>query len=292
VGLPLALAGAALGAGASTASTLSARASADDALYAQAATVARLVDATVDRRGRGTAGRREIRSIAKASGAQVRLASSARMPAPGGHGMRTYGFQLASVPGRAVAVSVSDQPVRDATSRALLWAGLAALAAFALLALLAGRLLRSQVVRPLGAVRERMKHLRDFGAPGGPAVQGASEIVQLAGGIDGVASSIADLANQAATDPLTGAANRRAFDAAMSTELARAKRHDASLALVIFDFDGFKEINDRHGHAVGDDLLREVAHKLQGQLRVSDVLARVGGDEFALILPDMRPERA
>src|SRR5918997_1113222 len=88
VGLPLALAGAAIGAGAGTASTLSARASADDALYAQAATIARLVDTTVDRRGRGAAGQREVRAIAKASGARVRLARSIRMPAPAGAGTR------------------------------------------------------------------------------------------------------------------------------------------------------------------------------------------------------------
>ena len=292
VGLPLALAGAAIGAGAGTASTLSARASADDALYAQAATIARLVDTAVERRGRGAAGQREVRAIARASGARVRLARSTRMPGAAGAGTRTYGFRLRSGRTRAVVVSLSDQPVRDATRRALIWAALTALAAFALVALLAVRLLRSQVSRPLRQLRERMTHLRDFGAPGGPEVRAAGELVALADGIDGVAESLADLASQAATDPLTGAANRRAFDAALSAELARAKRHDASLALVIFDFDGFKEINDRHGHAVGDDLLREVAHKLQGQMRVTDVLARVGGDEFALILPDMRPERA
>ena len=292
VGLPLALAGAAIGAGASTASTLSAKASAEDALYAQATTIARLVDTAVERRGRGAAGQREVRAIAKASGARVRLVRSTQMPDASGDGVRTYGFQLRSGKRRAVVVSLSDQPVRDAKRRVLVWAVLAALAAFALVALLATRLLSSQVSRPVQMLRQRLTHLRDFGAAGGPELRAPGELADLADGIESVADSLADLASQAATDPLTGAANRRAFDAALGAELARAKRHDASLALVVFDFDGFKEINDRHGHAVGDDLLREVARKLQGQMRVSDVLARVGGDEFALILPEMRPERA
>jgi hypothetical protein len=170
VGLPLALVGAAIGAGVGTASTLSARASADDALYAQAATVARLVDGAVDRRGRGASGQREVRAIARASGARVELARSAQMPPAAGPGMRTYAFQLSAerARGRAVVVSVSDEPVRAATRRAMLWGGLAAIAAFALIALLAVRLLRSQVVRPLRTVRERMTHVRDFGARSTP----------------------------------------------------------------------------------------------------------------------------
>ncbi len=294
VGLPLALAAAAVGAAAGTASTLSARSAADDALYAQAATVARLVDTAVGRRGRGSAGQREIGAIAAASGASVHLTRSAEARQPAGPGTRTYSFQLRSRRARAhaVVVAVSDQPVRDATRSALVWAVLAALAAFALVALLARRLIGSQVARPLHTIGERIAHLRDFSAPGGPDLSAAPELIAVADRVDGLAGSFADLVNQATTDPLTGAANRRAFDVALGNELARAKRNDASLALVIFDFDDFKEINDRHGHAVGDDLLREVARKLQGQMRVSDVLARVGGDEFALILPEMRPERA
>src|SRR4051812_37310269 len=217
VGLPLALAGAAIGAGAGTASTLSARASADDALYAQAATIARLVDTAVERRGRGAAGQREVRAIARASGARVRLARSTRMPGAAGQGMRTYGFRLRSGRTRAVVVTVSDQPVRAATRRALVWASIAALAAFALVALLAGRLLRSQVSKPLRQLRERAAYLRDHRTAGGPEVRGPGELVALADGIDSVAASLADLASQAATDPLTGAANRRAFDAALST---------------------------------------------------------------------------
>ena len=163
---------------------------------------------------------------------------------------------------------------------------------FALVGLLARRIVASQIGRPLRALHGRAAHLRELGTAGGPAVRGGAELRTLSDEIDGIAAGMADLAQQAATDPLTGAANRRAFDAALQSELARAKRHDTALALVVFDFDGFKEINDRHGHSVGDDLLREVAVKLQGQMRISDVLARVGGDEFALILPDMRPERA
>ena len=292
VGLPLALAGACVGAGSGLATTLSAKASADDALAAQAATVARLVDATVDRRGRGATGQREVRAIARASGAGVRIARSAKMPAAPAGGSRSYGFQLASARGHAVVVTLSDRPVRDATRGALMWAALAALAAFTLVGLLARRLIGSQVNRPLRALGERIVHVRDFGEPGGPDIKAARELGALSDGVDGIAGSIAELASQAATDPLTGAANRRAFDAALGLEMARAKRHSTSLALVIFDFDGFKEINDRHGHSVGDDLLREVAQKLQGQMRVTDVLARGGGDEFALIQPEMRPERA
>lgn len=293
VGLPLSLAAAAVGAGGGLVSTLSARASADDAVYAQAASVARLADATVERRGRGAAGQREVKAIGRASGADARLVRTARMPATRpGSGERSYAFQLASARRTAVVVSLSDTPVRDATRRAILWAVLATLAAVGLVAILAVRLVRSQVIRPLAALRERARHLSDFGGAGGPEVRGAPELCALADGLDAVAARLAELASQAATDPLTGAANRRAFDSALGLELARAKRHDASLALVVFDFDGFKEINDRCGHAVGDDLLREVAHKLQGHIRVTDVLARVGGDEFALILPEMRPERA
>jgi diguanylate cyclase (GGDEF)-like protein len=292
IGLPLALAGAAVGAGTGAATTMSARASAEGALEAQAATVARLVDAAVERRPRGTARQREIRSVARASGARVQMVRSARTPAAHADGLRSYAFQLASARGRAVVVTLSDTPVREATRRALVWAAAAALAALALLLLVAGRIVRAQIGRPLRALGERIAHLRDFGGPGGPAVKGAREIAALAAGVDGVAKAFTELAGLASTDPLTGASNRRGFDSALGLELARAKRHEASVALVIFDFDGFKAINDRYGHAAGDDLLRTVADKLQGQMRLTDVLARVGGDEFALILPDMRPERA
>jgi diguanylate cyclase (GGDEF)-like protein len=191
-----------------------------------------------------------------------------------------------------VVVSLSEAPVREATRRALTWAIAGSVAAFALLVLLGRWLLSARVLRPLRAVGERLAAVRDCGAAGAAPIGGARELAELAAGVDGIAATVAELTSQAATDPLTGVANRRAFDSALGVELARAKRHDGSLALVVFDFDGFKEVNDRHGHSAGDDLLRAVAAKLQGRLRVTDVLARVGGDEFALILPDMRPERA
>ena len=79
-------------------------------------------------------------------------------------------------------------------------------------------------------------------------------------------------------DPLTGLRNRRAFDLALARAIDRC-------ALVIFDFDGFKAINDTHGHPVGDAVLRAVAHACEDVVREDDCLARIGGDEFALIAP-------
>jgi diguanylate cyclase (GGDEF)-like protein len=91
-------------------------------------------------------------------------------------------------------------------------------------------------------------------------------------------------------DPLTGLRNRRSFD----TALARAMREgaEARAALVLFDFDGFKAINDRHGHPAGDAVLRSVSEACRAVVRQSDCLARLGGDEFALIAPGAGEEAA
>jgi diguanylate cyclase (GGDEF)-like protein len=91
---------------------------------------------------------------------------------------------------------------------------------------------------------------------------------------------------QAVTDELTGLANRRAFMEALGLELRRADRFEGSLALVLADLDDFKRVNDRFGHGVGDDVLRRFAETLQGRTREIDVCARLGGEEFALLLPE------
>jgi diguanylate cyclase (GGDEF)-like protein len=91
---------------------------------------------------------------------------------------------------------------------------------------------------------------------------------------------------QALVDGLTGLANRRHAEASLQTELQRAERFGGPLAFVLCDLDGFKTVNDRFGHLAGDDVLRELAVVLRETVRVVDVAARWGGEEFALILPE------
>jgi diguanylate cyclase (GGDEF)-like protein len=90
---------------------------------------------------------------------------------------------------------------------------------------------------------------------------------------------------QADTDQLTGLPNRHAFAAAAARERALADRTGADLALALVDLDGFKRVNDHHGHAAGDRLLVDLAAAWRARLRPADVLARHGGDEFVLLLP-------
>jgi diguanylate cyclase (GGDEF)-like protein len=94
------------------------------------------------------------------------------------------------------------------------------------------------------------------------------------------------LANMVLTDPLTGCLNRRGFDQAMTRELARVSRTGGELSLLSIDVDHFKSINDTYGHLAGDVVLRGLAARLQQTARVVDMVARTGGEEFSLLLPD------
>ncbi|HEY7076030.1 MAG TPA: GGDEF domain-containing protein [Solirubrobacteraceae bacterium] len=114
-------------------------------------------------------------------------------------------------------------------------------------------------------------------------ITGASIVVRLLRArADGLLASLRDAA---LTDHLTGLCNRRAFEAAAGRELARSHRGGGPVSLVMMDIDAFKAVNDRLGHAAGDDLLVDVARVLCEQVRAVDVAARLGGDEFAVLLP-------
>jgi diguanylate cyclase (GGDEF)-like protein len=90
---------------------------------------------------------------------------------------------------------------------------------------------------------------------------------------------------QAMVDGLTGIANRRACEEALASEIAQADRLGTTLTLVLADLDDFKRVNDEHGHAAGDDVLREFASVIRATVRDSDVAGRWGGEEFLLLLP-------
>ena len=96
-----------------------------------------------------------------------------------------------------------------------------------------------------------------------------------------------EMKQMAQHDILTGLPNRRLFTEIIAVELAEARRNDKKLAIFFLDLDRFKEINDTLGHETGDELLKQVAARLKASVRVSDTIARMGGDEFNVIIPDI-----
>jgi diguanylate cyclase (GGDEF)-like protein len=100
-----------------------------------------------------------------------------------------------------------------------------------------------------------------------------------------------DLMNQATRDALTGLPNRRDLDARTVAAIAHAQRYDRPLLCAMVDIDHFKQINDRYGHAAGDEVLREAANRLRETCRTPDTIGRYGGEEFAVLLPETTAEQ-
>jgi len=114
----------------------------------------------------------------------------------------------------------------------------------------------------------------------------AQDVTSLSDALGALAAARDDLPRQAATDSLTGIANRRHFVEEAGRIIANAHRHGRPCALLEMDLDGLKMVNDTHGHAVGDELLLAFAHTCRAKLREGDILGRLGGDEFAILLPE------
>jgi len=152
---------------------------------------------------------------------------------------------------------------------------------------------RSQFVLPI-ALEGRLAGLIVLGYQGeasGPSVDEARLLRDLG---DRVAVALATaerdhaLFRQANFDSLTGLPNRPHFMDLFAREIARAERHESSLALLFIDLDGFSQVNDELGHSAGDELLVHAADRLRSCLRKADVVARLGGDEFTVLIPDVR----
>lgn len=111
-------------------------------------------------------------------------------------------------------------------------------------------------------------------------------MANLVGSVKAINKYTADLEYYAARDPLTDLFNQRVFTDMMAYEMNRARRHQYAFALMVIDCDNFKPINDNYGHAFGDKFLQAVAQVLNEEKRDEDILARYGGDEFTLILPE------
>jgi len=119
---------------------------------------------------------------------------------------------------------------------------------------------------------EDVRQLETLALRAGPAIENARRFRE--------ARQLADL------DALTGLHNRRYFHETLARECARAHRYERKLSLIVFDLDDFKEINDRIGHLAGDTVLAEAAERVRDVVRTADIACRVGGDEFAVILPE------
>jgi diguanylate cyclase (GGDEF)-like protein len=148
---------------------------------------------------------------------------------------------------------------------------------------------RSLVVVPLIHAGRPAGVLKVYAAEPGKVGADEARLLGLLGNVIGTglarAELFATMTEHASTDALTGLANRRSWDEQIARAIAHAERTHETLSVAVCDVDGLKELNDRRGHAAGDELLRAIAERWRADARAADLIARIGGDEFAVLLP-------
>ncbi|MEW5727085.1 MAG: diguanylate cyclase [Pseudomonadota bacterium] len=153
---------------------------------------------------------------------------------------------------------------------------------------------RFLIVRPMAGLADHIDGIMRSGDLGrrldGRGFRWLDEVRSLADNFNRLMAELeasrSRLVEQSVTDALTGLGNRRHFTEILETEHERARRYGHAMAVLMVDLDGFKPINDRWGHAIGDVMLRRVAEAMARQVRTNDKLARLGGDEFAVLAPE------
>lgn len=152
----------------------------------------------------------------------------------------------------------------------------------------------NSMARRLFSTKRRLLHANDelFRANQDLEREVVTRTEQLIETNNNLEQAVKQLQTMAATDPLTGLCNRRAFDQAMQRTFAEASRHSTDLACVMIDLDGFKQLNDQMGHPAGDQILVGCAGILAKMGRTSDVIGRFGGDEFVMLMPGTSNEQA
>jgi diguanylate cyclase (GGDEF)-like protein len=148
---------------------------------------------------------------------------------------------------------------------------------------------RSLVVVPLLHAGRAAGVLKVYSSEVGAVGADEARVLGLLGNVIGTglarAELFATMTEHASTDALTGLANRRSWDEQLGRAIAHAERTHETLSVAVCDVDGLKQLNDRQGHAAGDELLRGIAERWLAEARAADLIARIGGDEFAILLP-------
>ncbi|WP_165795412.1 terpene synthase family protein [Deinococcus koreensis] len=135
----------------------------------------------------------------------------------------------------------------------------------------------------LSGALSNVRYLLDFYLAGAMILILLYVLATLRHHVSQLQTQVGEMRRLAHLDPLTGVSNRRQLDLQLSQEVLRSERYGSSWSVILFDLDDFKKINDRHGHAAGDEVLRQTAELMQRELRTTDLLGRWGGEEFLIL---------